>query len=72
MTVFEIGRIPTIEIAVMSCAADGLATAMPPTALVTEIAGVKTPSAMVRLVNNIKLDIPTKADKITHEVPKRH
>ena len=57
----------------MSCAADGLATAMPPTALVTEIAGVKTPSAMVRLVvNNIKLDIPTKADKITHEVPKRH
>ena len=48
-TVHKMDWIPTIEIAVISCEADGLATAMPPTALVTEIAGVKTPSAMVRL-----------------------
>jgi hypothetical protein len=52
-TVHKMGRIPTIEIAVISCEADGLATAMPPTALVTEIAGVKTPSAMVRLVKKL-------------------
>ena len=43
---------------------------MPPTALVTEIAGVKTPSAMVRLKN--LLDIPTKVDEITYAVPNRH
>jgi hypothetical protein len=61
---------PTIEIAVTSFEADGLETAMPPTALVTEIAGVKIPSAMVRL--EILLDIPTKFVEITHEVPNRH
>ena len=40
----------TIEIGVTSLATDGLATAIPDTALVTETAGVKTPSASVRLV----------------------
>jgi hypothetical protein len=38
--------------AVISLLADGFATAMPPTALVTEIAGVKMPSAIVRLNKN--------------------
>lgn len=66
----KVGWIPTIEIAVISFEADGLATAMPPTALVTEIAGVKTPSAMVRLKN--LLDISTKVVEITHAVPNRH
>lgn len=45
----EIHRL-TIEIGVTSFATEGLATAMPPTALVTDTAGVKTPSASVRLV----------------------
>ena len=47
--VHQVNRIPTIEIPVISLSADGFATAMPPTALVTEIAGVKIPSAIVRL-----------------------
>ena len=34
----------------MSLVTDAFATAMPPTALVTETAGVKIPSAIVRLV----------------------
>ena len=40
----------TIDIGIMSLVTDGLATAIPPTALVTETAGVKTPSAIVNLV----------------------
>jgi hypothetical protein len=36
----------------ISLIVDGFATAMPPTALVTEIAGVKIPSAIVRLDKN--------------------
>ena len=47
--IHKVGWILTIEIAVISLIADGFATAMPPTALVTEIAGVKIPSAIVRL-----------------------
>ena len=43
---------------------------MPPTALVTEMAGVKTPSAMVRL--KIPLDFSTTVVEITHAVPNRH
>ena len=42
----------TIEMGVTSLATDGFATAIPPTALVTDTAGVKTPSASVRLVPN--------------------
>lgn len=42
----------TIDIPVISLETEGLATAIPPTALVTETAGVKTPSASVRLVPN--------------------
>lgn len=49
---------------------DGLATAIPPTALVTEMAGVKTPSAMVRLEN--LLDMSAKFVVGTHQVPNRH
>ena len=45
-------RMLTIEIATMSEATSGFATAIPPTALVTETAGVNTPSASVRLVPN--------------------
>lgn len=40
----------TIEIPVMSFATEGLAIAIPPTALVTDTAGVRMPSAMVRPV----------------------
>lgn len=42
----------TMEIGVTSLATDGLATAMPATALVTETAGVKIPSARVKAVPN--------------------
>lgn len=41
--------IRTTEIGIMFSVTDGLATAMPPTALVTETAGVKIPSAIVNL-----------------------
>ena len=51
-------NLPTIEIGIVSFETDGFATAMPPTALVTETAGVKTPSAIVRL--EIVSDISTK------------
>ena len=39
----------TIDIGIISLVTNGLATAIPPTALVTETAGVKTPSAIVNL-----------------------
>ena len=39
----------TIEIPVISFVTDSFATAIPPTALVTDTAGVKTPSAIVSL-----------------------
>lgn len=51
LSLYEAVRL-TIEIGVMSPATDGFATAIPPTALVTDTAGVKTPSAIVRLVPN--------------------
>jgi hypothetical protein len=41
-----------MEIETTSFDTEGLATAMPPTALVTETAAVRTPSAMVKLVPN--------------------
>jgi hypothetical protein len=40
----------TIDIPEILFATEGFATAMPPTALVTETAGVKTPSAIVNPV----------------------
>jgi hypothetical protein len=40
----------TMDTGVTSPETDGFATAIPPTALVTDTAGVKTPSASVRLV----------------------
>lgn len=43
----------TIEMGATSLMTDGLATAMPATALVTDTAGVKIPSARVKLVPNI-------------------
>lgn len=43
----------TIEMDATSLMTDGLATAMPATALVTDTAGVKIPSARVKLVPNI-------------------
>lgn len=42
----------TMDIGTMSPDTDGFATAMPPTALVMETAGVKTPSAIVKAVPN--------------------
>ena len=39
-----------MDIGVTSLETEGFATAIPPTALVTDTAGVKTPSASVRLV----------------------
>ena len=42
----------TMEIGVTSLPTDGFATAIPETALVTDTAGVNTPSASVRLVPN--------------------
>ena len=66
----DVGRTPTIEIGIISLLTDGFATAMPPTALVTETAGVKTPSARVRLEN--LSDVSAKVIGITHEVPNRH
>jgi hypothetical protein len=42
----------TIEIGMMSWTTEGFATPIPPTALVTETAGVNIPSAMVKLVPN--------------------
>lgn len=42
----------TIETGVISDPTEGLATAIPLTALVTETAGVKIPSAMVNAVPN--------------------
>ena len=47
----------TIDMATMSEATSGFATAIPPTALVTETAGVNTPSANVRLVPNSDLGV---------------
>jgi len=44
------GAIPTREIPVMSFATEGFATARPAAALVTETAGVSTPSAIVNPV----------------------
>jgi len=44
------GEILTREIPVMSLAVEGFATAIPAAALVTETAGVSTPSAMVNPV----------------------
>lgn len=43
----------TIEMPTTSCETEGLATAIPATALVTDTAGVKTPSAKVKAVPNI-------------------
>ena len=51
------GRKRTMEIGTTSCVTLGFATAIPPTALVTETAGVKTPSAIVRLVPKIHCQI---------------
>jgi hypothetical protein len=41
-----------IDIGIVSLVTDGLATAIPPTAEVTDTAGVNMPSAIVRLVPN--------------------
>lgn len=44
------GPLLTIDMGATSLATFGLATAIPPTALVTDTAGVNTPSASVKLV----------------------
>ena len=68
----EVGWIRTIEIPIVSLllSTDGFATPMPSTALVTETAGVKTPSAIVRL--EAPLGVSVKFVERTYAVPNRH
>lgn len=58
----------TIEIGVTSLVTEGFATAIPPTALVTDTAGVKTPSANVRLVPKRLCDMPLDQRRVFQEV----